>query len=73
MVKTAEDQTMKDEGYKLHAYNILVSNRLPLSRVIPDTRHQLYVIFVNIFGILITKMFLDVKRNNIQKIYLKQV
>lgn len=41
MVKTVEDQTVKDEGYKLHAYNVLVSNRLRLDRVIPDTRHEL--------------------------------
>lgn len=41
MVKTAEDQALKDEGYKLHAYNVLVSNRLSLNRSIPDTRHEL--------------------------------
>lgn len=41
MVRTIEDQALKDEGYKLHAYNILVSNRLEFNRSIPDTRHQL--------------------------------
>lgn len=41
MVRTVEDQALKDEGYKLHAYNILVSNRLGFNRSIPDTRHEL--------------------------------
>lgn len=41
MVRTIDDQALKDEGYKLHAYNILVSNRLGFNRSIPDTRHQL--------------------------------
>lgn len=41
MVTNARDQTLKDEGYKVHAYNILVSNRLSLNRSIPDTRHEL--------------------------------
>lgn len=39
---------MRDEGYKTHAFNVLVSSNLGLTRNIPDTRHllckkQLYV------------------------------
>lgn len=41
LIKTAEDQRIKDEGYKIHAYNTLVSNRLDLNRTIPDTRNIL--------------------------------
>lgn len=41
LIKTTEDQRIKDEGYKIHAYNTLVSNRLSLNRTIPDTRNIL--------------------------------
>uniref|UniRef100_A0A6P7HJ37 Polypeptide N-acetylgalactosaminyltransferase n=1 Tax=Diabrotica virgifera virgifera TaxID=50390 RepID=A0A6P7HJ37_DIAVI len=41
MITNLKDQEVKDEGYKVHAYNVLVSNRLSLNRSIPDTRNQL--------------------------------
>lgn len=41
MVRTVEDQVLKDEGYKLHAYNTLISDRLYLNRSLPDTRHEM--------------------------------
>jgi polypeptide N-acetylgalactosaminyltransferase len=41
MVKTAEDQALKTEGYKVHAFNVLVSRELSYSREVPDTRHHL--------------------------------
>jgi hypothetical protein len=36
----AADVKKRDEGYKLYAFNTLVSSRLSLSREIPDTRHK---------------------------------
>lgn len=41
MVRSAEDQHVRDEGYRIHAFNTLISNRLPLNRTIPDTRNNL--------------------------------
>ncbi|XP_019879410.2 polypeptide N-acetylgalactosaminyltransferase 35A [Aethina tumida] len=41
MVKTVEEQKIKDDGYKIHAYNVLLSNKLNLHRNIPDTRNKL--------------------------------
>jgi hypothetical protein len=41
MVKTAEDQVLRSEGYKVHAFNVLVSRELSYHREIPDTRHHL--------------------------------
>jgi hypothetical protein len=41
MVKTAEDQVLRSEGYKVHAFNVLVSHELSYHRDIPDTRHHL--------------------------------
>lgn len=41
MVKTIRDQEIKDEGYKVHAFNVLLSTRLDLNRTIPDTRNVL--------------------------------
>jgi hypothetical protein len=41
MVKTVEDQALKMEGYKVHAFNVLVSRELSYHRDIPDTRHHL--------------------------------
>nr|XP_022907709.1 polypeptide N-acetylgalactosaminyltransferase 35A-like [Onthophagus taurus] len=41
MVRTKQDKKIKDEGYKLYAYNILISKRLSLHRNIPDTRNKL--------------------------------
>nr|CAD7260064.1 unnamed protein product [Timema shepardi] len=42
MVKTPEDQLVREEGYKTHAFNVLVSNHLSYHRDIPDTRHMTY-------------------------------
>ncbi|XP_066251295.1 polypeptide N-acetylgalactosaminyltransferase 35A-like isoform X1 [Euwallacea similis] len=41
LVQNPEEQEIKDEGYKIHAYNVLISNKLSLHREIPDTRHAL--------------------------------
>jgi polypeptide N-acetylgalactosaminyltransferase len=41
LIKTVEDQQKKKEGYKKHAYNVLISDRLSYHREIPDTRNQL--------------------------------
>ncbi|KAK5646020.1 hypothetical protein RI129_004484 [Pyrocoelia pectoralis] len=41
MVKTVEDQRIRDEGFKLHAFNVLISNKLSLHRELPDTRNKL--------------------------------
>lgn len=43
MVRNAEEQYLRDIGYKRHAFNILVSNKIGLIRDIPDTRNKLYV------------------------------
>lgn len=40
-IRNMEDQNMRDKGYKTHAFNVLVSNKLGLIREIPDTRHKL--------------------------------
>ncbi|XP_047741154.1 polypeptide N-acetylgalactosaminyltransferase 11, partial [Hyalella azteca] len=40
MVHTIEEQQMKENGYSLHAFNTLISSRLPSNRSIPDTRHK---------------------------------
>lgn len=40
LIKTVEDQLVRDEGYKTHAFNVLVSNHLGVIRDIPDTRHK---------------------------------
>jgi len=41
MVKTVEDQALRRDGYKAHAFNVLVSRELSYHRDIPDTRHHL--------------------------------
>lgn len=41
LVRNAEEQRIKDEGYKVHAYNVLLSNKLGYHREIPDTRNPL--------------------------------
>lgn len=43
MVRNAEEQYLRDIGYKRHAFNILVSSKIGLIRDIPDTRNKLYV------------------------------
>lgn len=46
MVKTVEDQALRREGYKVHAFNVLVSRELSYHRDIPDTRHHLWVPYI---------------------------
>lgn len=41
MVRTIEEQYMRDIGYKRHAFNTLVSSKIGLIRDIPDTRNKL--------------------------------
>lgn len=41
MIKTVDDQKIKEDGYKKHAFNLLISNRIGFHRNIPDTRHPL--------------------------------
>ena len=41
VIKTPQDKKVKDEGFKKHAFNVLVSNRIGIRRSIPDTRHPL--------------------------------
>lgn len=40
LIKNVEDQLLRDEGYKTHAFNVLISNHLGVIRDIPDTRHK---------------------------------
>jgi len=41
VVKTLEDKKNRERGYKKHAFNTLISERIGLTRTIPDTRHKL--------------------------------
>lgn len=41
MVRNAEEQYLRDIGYKRHAFNILVSSKIGQIRDIPDTRNKL--------------------------------
>lgn len=47
MVHNVEEQNIRDEGYKIHAFNTLVSQQLSYHREIPDTRNKLYVLALN--------------------------
>ncbi|KAK3867084.1 hypothetical protein Pcinc_027427 [Petrolisthes cinctipes] len=40
MVMTHQDQEEKESGYRLHAFNTLISSRLSLHRPVPDTRNK---------------------------------
>lgn len=40
LIETPEDQIIRDEGYRTHAFNLLISDRLGYHRALPDTRHQ---------------------------------
>lgn len=46
MVQTIEEQLVRDTGYKRHAFNTLVSQKIGLIRNIPDTRNPLWVMFL---------------------------
>lgn len=41
MVRNSEEQFIRDVGYRKHAFNVLVSNKIGTFRDIPDTRHKL--------------------------------
>lgn len=41
LVKSVADLRLKEEGYKLHGFNALISSRLGYHRSINDTRHPL--------------------------------
>ncbi|KAG8183899.1 hypothetical protein JTE90_002467 [Oedothorax gibbosus] len=41
MINSPQDQRTKDEGYKRHAFNLLISDRLGFRRVVPYTAHKL--------------------------------
>lgn len=41
IIKNVEDQFIRDDGYKTHAFNCLVSNHIGVYREISDTRHKL--------------------------------
>lgn len=40
IIKSLDDQLTRDNGYKTHAFNVLVSNHIGSYRIIPDTRHK---------------------------------
>ena len=41
LIRNLEDQFIRDNGYKTHAFNVLVSNQIGLKREIFDTRHKM--------------------------------
>lgn len=41
MIMSPEDQRVKDQGYKRHAFNLLISDRLGFQRLLPYTAHSL--------------------------------
>ena len=41
LIRNLEDQFIRDNGYKTHAFNVLVSNQIGLKREIYDTRHKM--------------------------------
>lgn len=41
MIRNAKDKMIRDDGYKRHAFNVLVSGKIPANRDIPQTRHPL--------------------------------
>ena len=40
MIMNSDDEKKRDEGMKRHAFNELISQRLGLSRTVPDTRYS---------------------------------
>ncbi|KFM73353.1 Polypeptide N-acetylgalactosaminyltransferase 11, partial [Stegodyphus mimosarum] len=40
MISSPQDQRTKDEGYKKHAFNLLISDRLGYRRLVPYTAHS---------------------------------
>lgn len=41
MINSPQDQRIKDEGYKKHAFNLLISDRIGYRRRVPYTAHPL--------------------------------
>lgn len=41
MIRNGKDKLLRDQGYKQHAFNVLVSNRIKPNRTLPQTRHKL--------------------------------
>lgn len=41
LVRSRADQLVRNEGYRLHVFNLLISNRIGNRRDIPDTRHSM--------------------------------
>ncbi|CAG9810953.1 unnamed protein product [Chironomus riparius] len=41
IIKNVEDQIVRDDGYKTHAFNVLVSNQIGITRQVPDTRNKI--------------------------------
>lgn len=39
MIHSPQDQKIKDEGYKKHAFNLLISDRIGYRRMVPYTAH----------------------------------
>lgn len=42
IIRNAEDQFVRDSGYKTHAFNVLVSSQIGIFREVPDTRHKMW-------------------------------
>lgn len=40
LIRSEEDKRIREEGYRKHAFNVLVSSRLDHHRAIPDSRHD---------------------------------
>lgn len=41
MINSPQDQKIKDEGYKKHAFNLLISDRIGYRRMVPYTAHPM--------------------------------
>lgn len=41
IVKNVDEQSVHEEGYKKHAFNVLISNQLSYHRDIPNTQNEL--------------------------------
>ncbi|XP_013147268.1 PREDICTED: polypeptide N-acetylgalactosaminyltransferase 35A-like isoform X2 [Papilio polytes] len=41
LIRNAEDVILREEGYNLHAFNALISQRIGNHRIIPDTRNKM--------------------------------
>lgn len=76
LIKTPEDKAIRDEGYKIYAFNTLASIRIGDSRIIPDTRNKLYtqtpfnILFNSLRRFNLNIFFLDVNPKYIRKIFL---